>query len=423
LMIAAATAAGADAIHPGYGVLSESGEFADAVRAEGLTWIGPPPAAIETMGSKATAKRLMAEWDVPVLSELDTAEVTEAELPVLVKASAGGGGRGMRVVRRLGELESAVSSASAEAASAFGDDAVFCERYLDAGRHIEVQVLADEYGGVIVLGERECSIQRRHQKVIEEAPSPLVDDDMRRRLFTAARRATNAVDYAGAGTVEFLATETGEFYFLEMNTRLQVEHPVTECTTGVDSVAEQLRIAEGESLGAEPGPAVGHAVEARLYAETVTTESGQARWEPRSGTLHGFDVPAATTCFEVPTCHGVRVDAGVTGGSTVSEHYDPMLAKVIAWGPDRSRACRTLATALADARIHGVATNRDLLVNVLRHPAFCVGDTDTAFFDRYGLESLALPLADEDTNRVSALAAALAQAAANRSEARVLGEL
>src|SRR5699024_1060067 len=301
--------------------------------------------------------------------------------------------------------------------------AVFCERYLDTGRHIEVQLLADEYGTVRVLGERECSIQRRHQKVIEEAPSPLVDDDMRRRLFTAARNAASAVDYVGAGTVEFLATEAGEFYFLEMNTRLQVEHPVTECITGVDIVAEQLRIAEGGSLDEEPGAAVGHAVEVRLYAETVTTESGRARWQPRSGTVHRFDVPSATTSFEVPTCYGVRLDAGVADGSTVGEHYDPMLAKVIAWGPDRSRACRTLATALADARIHGVATNRDLLVNVLRHPAFGAAETDTAFFDRHGLASLARPLADVDGKRISALAAALTQAAVNRAGARVFGNL
>lgn len=422
-IIDAALVAGADAVHPGYGFLSENAAFARAVLDAGLTWVGPPPGAIETMGSKAESKRLMASSGVPVLAKMEPDDVAESDLPVLVKASAGGGGRGMRVVRDLAELDSAVRSASAEAASAFGDATVFCERYLDTGRHIEVQVLADQHGTVLALGERECSIQRRHQKVIEEAPSPLVDDVMRQRLFEAARDAAKAVGYVGAGTVEFLATDSGEFYFLEMNTRLQVEHPVTECTTGVDLVSEQLRVAEGHRLTGEPGAATGHAIEVRLYAETVAVEDGQARWQPRSGILRHFHVPGVAAEFSLPARYGVRLDSGVGDGSVVSVHYDPMLAKVIAWGPDRASAARTLATALARARIHGVETNRDLLVNVLGHPAFLAGDTDTAFLDRHGLATLARPLADERARRVSALVAALAQAGANRHRARVLGDL
>ncbi|MGW5706823.1 acetyl/propionyl/methylcrotonyl-CoA carboxylase subunit alpha [Amycolatopsis japonica] len=412
LLIKAAVETGADAIHPGYGFLSENAAFARAVVDAGLTWVGPPPEAIESMGSKVESKRMMAEAGVPILSELDPAEVTEADLPLLVKASAGGGGRGMRVVRTLGELAEAVEGASAEAASAFGDPTVFCERYLETGRHIEVQVLADTHGTVWAVGERECSIQRRHQKVVEEAPSPFVDEAMREALFDAARKAAQAIDYVGAGTVEFLAGPDGRFYFLEMNTRLQVEHPVTEATTGLDLVSLQLRIAEGEHLPIDEPETRGHAIEVRLYAEDPA-----AGWQPQSGTLHRFELPAAQREFEVGL--GVRLDSGFVSGQTVGVHYDPMLAKVIAYAPDRRSAARALAGALAGAEIHGVVTNRDLLVNVLRHEAFLAGETDTAFFDRHGLETLAAPLATVDTVRISALAAALAGAAANRSEARV----
>ncbi|MGW4131827.1 acetyl/propionyl/methylcrotonyl-CoA carboxylase subunit alpha [Amycolatopsis japonica] len=412
LLIKAAVETGADAIHPGYGFLSENAGFARAVLDAGLTWVGPPPEAIESMGSKVESKRMMAEAGVPILSELDPAEVTEADLPLLVKASAGGGGRGMRVVRTLGELAEAVEGASAEAASAFGDPTVFCERYLETGRHIEVQVLADTHGTVWTVGERECSIQRRHQKVVEEAPSPFVDEAMREALFDAARKAAQAIDYVGAGTVEFLAGPDGRFYFLEMNTRLQVEHPVTEVTTGLDLVSLQLRIAEGEHLPIDEPETRGHAIEVRLYAEDPA-----AGWQPQSGTLHRFELPAAQREFEVGP--GVRLDSGFVSGQTVGVHYDPMLAKVIAYAPDRRSAARALAGALAGAEIHGVVTNRDLLVNVLRHEAFLAGETDTAFFDRHGLETLAAPLATVDTVRISALAAALAGAAANRSEARV----
>ena len=288
LLVDAALRAGADAVHPGYGFLSENAAFASAVRDAGLTWIGPPPAAIEAMGSKVAAKRLMAAAGVPVLRELAPTDLTAADLPVLIKASAGGGGRGMRIVRSLADLPRALEAAQSEAASAFGDPTVFCEPYIESGRHIEVQILADDYGTIWTVGERECSIQRRHQKIIEEAPSPLVQrlPGMRERLFEAARAAAVAVGYRNAGTAEFLADEDGRFYFLEMNTRLQVEHPVTECTTGHDLVALQLQIAAGRSLRRAPFVPTGHAIEGRLYAEDPA-----AGWQPQSGTLHRFEVP------------------------------------------------------------------------------------------------------------------------------------
>ncbi|MEU6643044.1 biotin carboxylase N-terminal domain-containing protein [Saccharomonospora sp. NPDC046836] len=419
LIVKAAVDAGADAVHPGYGFLAENAAFARAVRDAGLVWAGPSPEAIEAMGDKVAAKRLMAKAGVPVLPELLPAEVTEADLPVLVKASAGGGGRGMRVVRELADLADAVRSARAEAASAFGDPAVFCESYLEQGRHIEVQVMADTHGTVWAVGERECSIQRRHQKVVEEAPSPLVDAEMRERLLAAARAAATAVDYVGAGTVEFLATGHGEFFFLEMNTRLQVEHPVTECTTGLDLVGLQLRVAEGHRLPPEPPQPCGHAIEVRLYAEDPAAD-----WQPQSGVLHRFDVPGVSAEFTVPRSDGytIRLDSGVAAGSVVSVHYDPLLAKVIACGPDRAGVARSLAAALARARIHGVTTNRDLLVNVLRHPEFLGGRTDTTFLDRHG-RVLAAPLAGANAVRLSVLAAALADAAHNRAGAVVLGGL
>ena len=418
LLVKAAAETGADAIHPGYGFLSENAAFARAVLDAGLTWVGPPPEAIETMGSKVESKRLMDKAGVPILSELDPGEVTEADLPLLVKASAGGGGRGMRIVRKLSELAEAIEGASAEAGSAFGDATVFCERYLEAGRHIEVQVMADSHGTVWALGERECSIQRRHQKVVEEAPSPLVDSAMREELFDAARKAAKAIDYVGAGTVEFLAGPDGRFYFLEMNTRLQVEHPVTECTTGLDLVALQLRIAEGAKLPQNPPQWTGHAIEVRLYAEDPSVA-----WQPQSGTLHRFEVPGVDAEFKIPREHGLRLDSGVVSGSVVGVHYDPMLAKVIAWAPDRTEAARRLASALAGARIHGVVTNRDLLVNVLRHQSFLAGDTDTAYFDKHDLLTLSLPLANPEAVGRSALAAALADAEANRAQATTLSRL
>jgi acetyl/propionyl-CoA carboxylase alpha subunit len=415
-LIAAAKSAGADAIHPGYGFLAENAEFAAAVQDAGLRWIGPPVAAVAAMGSKIEAKKIMSAAGVPVLDELDPETVDESQLPVLVKASAGGGGRGMRVVTELSALAHEVAAARREAASAFGDDAVFCERYLRTGHHIEVQVLADRHGTVWAVGERECSIQRRHQKVIEEAPSPLVERTagMRDKLFDAARLAATAIGYEGAGTVEFLADDDGSFYFLEMNTRLQVEHPVTECVTGLDLVELQLQTADGVRLAPEPPGSQGYSIEARLYAE----DPGH-RWQPQAGTVYRFAVPTAQAAFTPLTRAGVRVDSGVVDGSQVSIYYDPMLAKVIAYAPTRTQAAGLLADALTRTRVHGVRTNRDLLVNVLRHPAFLAGNTDTAFFDTHDLATLATPLATAQAVRLSAVAAALADAAENRSTATV----
>ncbi|BDT93725.1 putative acetyl-/propionyl-CoA carboxylase alpha subunit AccA2 [Nocardia sputorum] len=420
LIIEAALAAGADAIHPGYGFLSENAEFAKAVLDAGLVWIGPPVEAIEQMGSKVASKKMMDAAGVPVLAELDPAEVTEAHLPVLIKASAGGGGRGMRVVRELADLTPQIEAARREAESAFGDPTVFCERYLETGRHIEVQVMADTHGVIWAVGERECSIQRRHQKVLEEAPSPLVErtEGMRARLFEAARLAAGAIGYTGAGTVEFLADEQGEFFFLEMNTRLQVEHPVTECTTGLDLVRLQLDVAAGGALPAEPPAMRGHSIEVRLYAEDPAQD-----WQPQSGTVHRIEIPSVRTEFDLLDGPGVRLDTGVVNGSVVGVHYDPMLAKVISYAETRTEAARLLAAALHRAKIHGLVTNRDLLVRVLRHPAFLSGDTDTAFFATHGLDVLAAPLVSESDEALSIVAAALADAAANRGRARVGGGL
>ncbi|MFA4082953.1 acetyl/propionyl/methylcrotonyl-CoA carboxylase subunit alpha [Mycobacteroides salmoniphilum] len=423
LIIAAAKATGADAIHPGYGFLSENADFARAVADAGLTWIGPPVTAIESMGSKIESKKLMDAAGVPVLGQLDPDTVTADQLPVLVKASAGGGGRGMRIVAELDKLPAEIAAAQREAQSAFGDPTVFCERYLGTGRHIEVQVMADTHGTVWAVGERECSIQRRHQKVIEEAPSPLVTriDGMREQLFEASRTAAATIGYAGAGTMEFLATENGEFFFLEMNTRLQVEHPVTECTTGLDLVALQIQVAEGGKLPVEPPAIHGHSIEARLYAENPA-----AGWQPQSGTVHTFDIPGASAEFHVPGHpgrNGVRLDSTIVDGSVVSVHYDPMLAKVITVAPTRTEASRLLASTLERTRLHGLTTNRDLLVNVLRHPAFLAGDTDTSFLDQHGLDVLSRPLADKAAHQYSALAAALADAAANRAHAVACADL
>ncbi|MFL6088498.1 MAG: biotin carboxylase N-terminal domain-containing protein, partial [Mycobacterium sp.] len=332
-LIAAARAAGADAIHAGYGFLSENPEFAAAVLEADLTWIGPPVAAVAAMGSKIEAKKMMAAAGVPVLDELDPDTITADQLPVLIKASAGGGGRGMRVVRELSELPAQVETARREAQSAFGDPTVFCERYLATGHHVEVQVLADVHGTVWAVGERECSIQRRHQKIIEEAPSPLVErtPGMRTKLFDAARLAAAAIGYTGAGTVEFMADDGGDFFFLEMNTRLQVEHPVTEETTGLDLVELQLTVADGGRRDTEPPPSRGHSIEARLYAEDPAKG-----WQPQAGTVHHFMVPG-----------NVRLDTGIVDGSVVSVFYDPMIAKVISYAPSRRQAAGVLADALA----------------------------------------------------------------------------
>jgi acetyl/propionyl-CoA carboxylase alpha subunit len=420
LVVAAALTAGADAVHPGYGFLSEDASFAQAVLDAGLVWVGPPPSAIEAMGSKLTAKALMAGAGVPCLPGVDATGLSAADLlsaaqdigyPVLVKASAGGGGRGMRIVAAAGGLEDAVSSAQREAASAFGDGTVFLEKYVERPRHVEVQVMADTHGTYAALFERDCSVQRRHQKVLEEAPSTAVDDALRTRLCDAAVAAAQAVGYTGAGTVEFVLGQDGAPAFLEMNTRLQVEHPVTELVTGLDLVHLQLLVAQGEPLPPSVAAASidGHAIEARLYAEDPTRG-----FLPATGTLHRFEIPCGT---------GVRVDSGVESGSVVSPYYDAMLAKVLAHGSTRAEASARLAAALAGARLHGVRTNRDLLVRVLRSPAWLSGDVDTSFLERHDPAALGAPLADEQAVALHAAAAALAGAAGRRAVAPVLSGL
>ncbi len=412
-VIAAALATGADAIHPGYGFLSENADFARAVVDAGLTWVGPSPEAITAMGSKIGARERMEAAGVPVLPGAHLADGEELSaaaerigFPLLVKASAGGGGKGMRVVEEAGALEGAVASAKREAGSAFGDATVFLERYAPASRHVEVQLMGDTHGTVVALHERDCSVQRRHQKVIEEAPSPAVDPELRARLADAAVKAGQALAYAGAGTVEFLLTDSDEFFFLEVNTRLQVEHPVTEAITGLDLVELQLLVAEGRPLPPEARdpPLVGWAMEARLYAEDPAND-----FLPVTGTLVRFALP-----------DGVRVDTGVESGSEISPFYDPMLAKVVAHGATRAEAARRLADALARAEVRGTVTNRDFLVRVLRDPAFLAGEADTGFLGRSDLAALSAPLLDEAQTRAAALAAALAGAAGRRADAKVL---
>jgi len=404
LVIDAARRTGADAIHPGYGFLSENADFARAVEAAGLTWVGPAPESIEQMGSKVESKKLMEAAGVPVLGNLTSDTATEADLPLLVKASAGGGGRGMRIVRALADLPGEIEKASAEAESAFGDGTVFVEPYVENGRHVEVQVVGDGRGEVLVLGERDCSIQRRHQKVVEESPAPLLPEATRIALHDAARKAGEAISYRGAGTVEFLYdADTDRFFFLEMNTRLQVEHPVTELVHGVDLVELQLQVAETGSCaprraGArpqahDPGPAPapsGHAIEVRLYAEDPAAD-----WQPQSGLL---------TRFEIPEGDGIRVDSGFESGSEVSTHYDAMLAKVIVHAPTREQAARRLAGALVRARIHGLVTNRDLLVSILRDEEFLAGRVSTHF-----LVERSLNQESEDPGAPVAAALALAE--------------
>jgi len=353
------------------------------VIAAGLTWIGPTPESIDAMGSKVAAKKLMADAGVPVFGEIDPAAATEADLPLLVKASAGGGGRGMRIVRALDDLADQVARASAEAESAFGDPTVFCEPYLEHGRHVEVQVVGDTHGNVVVLGERDCSLQRRHQKVVEEAPAPGLSDETRTTLHDGARLAAQAIGYVGAGTVEFMvSTSSGggdKVSFLEMNTRLQVEHPVTEAVFGIDLVEAQIRVAEGGAVPDVPTHPRGHAVEVRLYAEDPAAD-----YQPQSGRLETFEIPAQLA-FEPFATYGTRVDSGFVGGNQVGTHYDAMLAKVIAWGPDRTSACGTLAGVLERSRIHGLVTNRDLLVRLLRDVQVLAGEVSTDFLDGYDL--------------------------------------
>ncbi|WP_436531320.1 acetyl/propionyl/methylcrotonyl-CoA carboxylase subunit alpha [Actinoplanes sp. HUAS TT8] len=358
-IVEAARKAGADAVHPGYGFLSENAQFARAVEAAGLIWIGPAPDAIEAMGDKIRAKKLVAAAGVPVLDGDET-------FPLLIKAAAGGGGRGMRVVTEPGALRSELAAASAEAQSAFGDGTVFTEPYLPQARHIEVQVLGDQRGRIWVVGDRDCSIQRRHQKIVEEAPAFLLGEPTREALHRYARAAAEAVDYQGAGTVEFLV-DGERIFFLEMNTRLQVEHPVTEAVTGLDLVAWQIAIAEGRELPSAPPEPSGHAIEVRLYAEDPANG-----FAPQTGRLRAFD-------FGAP---GIRVDSGVEAGSEVGVRYDAMLSKIIAYGDDRASAIRLLSDALRRGVLHGVGTNLALLRAILGDDDFVAGRVDTALLDR-----------------------------------------
>ncbi|MET0757333.1 MAG: biotin carboxylase N-terminal domain-containing protein [Mycobacterium sp.] len=380
-VVAAARRTGAQAVHPGYGFLSENGEFAAALHSAGIVFIGPPVAALRTMGDKIAAKAAVSAFGVPVVPGVSRPGLTDADLiagaddvgyPVLVKPSAGGGGKGMRVVHKPSDLRAALVSARREAAAAFGDDTLFLERYVLSPRHIEVQVLADGYGNVIHLGERECSLQRRHQKVIEEAPSPLLDAATRARIGVAACDTARSVEYVGAGTVEFIvsADRPDEFFFMEMNTRLQVEHPVTEMVTGVDLVELQVRIAAGEKLplAQDDVTMVGHAVEARIYAE-----------DPGRGFL-----PTGGTVLDVVEAGGtgVRTDSGLAPGTVIGSEYDPMLAKVIAHAGDRSAALRALDRALADTAVLGVTTNIEFLRFLLVDSDVVAGRLDTGLLDR-----------------------------------------
>ncbi len=357
--VRAAHEADADAVHPGYGFLAESADFAEQVLAAGLTWIGPPPEALRAGGDKLAAKRLAGEAGVPTIPEA-------TEPPLIVKAAAGGGGRGMRVVRTATELDEALAAARREAAAAFGDDRVYLERYVERPRHVEIQLLADSHGTVLALGERDCSVQRRHQKVLEESPSPALDADLRARIGDAAVRFARAIGYVGAGTAEFML-DGREFFFLELNGRIQVEHPVTEAVTGLDLVQWQLRIARGERL--EPGlagPLQGHAVEVRLYAEDPRT------FLPQAGRLETLRLPAS-----------VRVDTGVAEGDEVGTGYDPLIAKLIASGATRDEALDRLAAALAETEVRGVTTNLPFLRWLVAHPALRAGEATTAFLVEY----------------------------------------
>ena len=401
--VRAAREAGADAVHPGYGFLAESAELAEAVLAAGLTWIGPPPSALRAGGDKLASKETARAAGVPVLP---TGSPEEIGFPLLVKAAAGGGGRGMRVVRAATELDDAVAAATREAAAAFGDDTVFFERYLERPRHVEIQLLADRHGTVVALGERDCSVQRRHQKVLEEGPSPAVAPDLRTRMGAAAVAAARALGYTNVGTVEFLLSPEGTFYFLEMNTRLQVEHPVTELITGVDLVRWQLAVAEGGALPMTQDqiPRRGAAIECRVYAEDAV------KFLPSPGTITSLRVPAGP---------GIRDDSGVVAGSVISVHYDPMISKLCAYGATRAEAIDRMRRALMEYRVGGIRTNLAFHRRVMRHPAFLAGDYDTGFIERHKAE-LTPPAMDEASQAFAAIGAALAAREAAPAAAQAL---
>jgi len=368
--IRAAKQAGADAIHPGYGFLAENADFAEAVEAAGLTWVGPPAEALRLGGDKIAAKRIAREVGVPTLPEGTAAEIGS---PLVVKAAAGGGGRGMRVVRDPAALDEALAAAEREAVAAFGDGRVYCERYLERPRHVEVQLLADAHGNVVAVGERDCSVQRRHQKVLEEAPAPRLDPALREAMLDAAVAFGRAIGYRSAGTVEFVVDE-GEFFFLELNGRIQVEHPVTEAITGLDLVAEQLRIADGEALATDCYKVEGHAVEVRIYAEDPRT------FLPQTGRIERLVLPSNSLLLGDA---GVRVDAGVEQGDEIGLGYDPMIAKLIARGRNRDDALDLLADTLAQTVIEGVVTNLPFLRWVVVHPVFRAGEATTAFLTEH----------------------------------------
>ena len=414
-IIAAALSVGADAIHPGYGFLSEREWFARAVRDAGLIWIGPPAEAIAAMGSKTAARTLAVAHDVPVVPGTtqplaDAAEATRVAekfgFPVLLKAAAGGGGKGMRVVRSAGEMAGAWDSARNESRKAFGDDAVYIEKFIEGPRHVEIQVLADSHGNVIAVGERECSVQRRHQKMIEEAPSPAVDAALRRRMGEAAVRAARAAGYVNAGTCEFLLDNNGEFYFLEMNTRIQVEHPVTELVSGIDLVQWQLRISAGERLPFPPDiEPRGWAIECRITSEDPTNG-----FLPSTGRVEYLHVPSGP---------GVRWDGGIEAGSTIGLHYDPMLAKLIVWGANREQAVQRMHRALQELIVVGVETSREFHLRVMEDPDFRAGAIDIQWLERR-LPSLLSGAAGEEALRTAAIAAALI-AHRDRTGGRVAG--
>jgi acetyl-CoA carboxylase biotin carboxylase subunit len=378
-LVAVARRAGADAVHPGYGFLAENARFAEACGEAGLTFVGPPPAAIRAMGDKTAARRIARDLDVPMVpgtlepvrTDAEAAAVArEIGYPVMLKAAMGGGGKGMRLVRGAAELADALRAARSEAGAAFGDSAVYLERAVSEPRHVEIQVLADAHGAVVHLGERECSIQRRHQKLVEESPSPCVDADLRARMGEAACRIARSAGYVNAGTVEFLVDAERRFYFLEMNTRLQVEHPVTELVTGIDLVREQLRLAAGEPLGYGQGEIAwrGWAIECRINAEDPS-----GGWLPSPGTITGLQ-PASGPW--------VRDDSGAYAGYTVPRWYDTLLAKLIVWGPDRPAAVERMARALGEYRVTGVRTTIPALERIVAHPDFRAGRLSTAFLER-----------------------------------------
>ncbi len=400
-IIDVAKRAKADAIHPGYGFLSERAEFAEACAEAGIIFIGPSPHAIRTMGSKTVARQTMIEAGVPVVPGTadPIADATEAEkvaqeigYPVMLKAAAGGGGRGMRLVREPKALASSFTAAQREALASFGDDSVYLERFIERPRHVEVQVFGDSHGNVVHLNERECSIQRRNQKVIEEAPSPVVDPDLRARMGEVAVRAAKAVDYVGAGTVEFLLDEDKNFYFLEMNTRLQVEHPVTEMTTGYDLVKEQIRVAEGHPLTVKPHAPQGHAIEARIYAE-----SPERGYVPSPGKIRFIRMPGG---------YGVRVDTGVYAGYEVTPFYDSLITKLVVHAEDRATAIRRLDRALAEYVVNGIDTNIQFLRRIAQHPEYAAANTTTGFIDQF-LDATPKPSANNV--EVAMIAAAIKQ--------------